>query len=284
MQSVFFNINAYISGLLALLLLTTDILAAPQSSISIEGGADDNAGRNYYLSGRYAFENGIRIKASTGKSLSRDSNNIELSSTSRSFGLQSDPAALFNAGVDFSHSDQTSTLKIDTTRFTIELNTYDWNVYLSPESRQISALTTSNTTIDFDSDGRTIGIGYYGFYPMYLSLSHLSYEYSKQLSAVANNINFFILRLGTDTLNQVFALEDKRTTTELGYYFDSVSFAFNRSEGRSAVDQSISTSHTIFFDYKLNTLWSMGLSGGTSKIDISDYTTKFATISLSYRW
>ena len=284
MKSVIFNTTVNKSLLLAFLLLTTDILAAPQSSISIEGGADDNTGHNYYLSGRYAFDNGFRIKASTGESISRDSSNIEVSSTSRSFGLQSDPTELVNVSVYFSNSDQTSTLEIDTTKFNIELNTYDWNIYLSPGFRQISALTTSNTTIDLESDERTIGLGYYGFYPLYLSLSHLTYDYSQQLTAIANNINFFIQRFGTDTLNQVFALEDKRTTFEIGYYLDNVSIALNRSKGRSAVDKSISTAHTIFFDYKLSNQWSVGLCGGSSQVDISDYSTKFATISLSYRW
>ena len=273
-----------LSALFALLLSVSNVFSAPQSSLSVEAGADDSDGRNYYLSGRYAFENGIRIRASSGESISLNSDNKELSSSSHSFGIQSDPMALINVSFDISNADQISTLNIDSTRLTFEINTFDWGLYITPEFRQISAQTTTNTTIDFNSDGSSIGIAYYGFDPFYLSFSRQSYDYSASLSTIISNIDSVNLPLGNDTLNQVFALEDQRTTIEIGYYFTKSSIAFNQSKGRSVVDQSISTANKIYFSYKLSNHWRMGLSGGTSKLDISSLTTKFATLSLSYRW
>ena len=140
------------------------------------------------------------------------------------------------------------------------------------------------TTIDLTSDGLTSGLGYYGLDPFYISIQRNVYSYSRNLSAVSNQLIFFTKILGTDTIDQLYALENDRTTIELGYYFDNASIAFSLSEGVSTVDQSISTVNKIYLGYKLVDNWSLGISGGTSKINTSNGTTTFGNINLNYKW
>ena len=270
--------------LVILCCVTGNSFAASKSSIALELGTDNNNGQNYYLTGRYALDNGVLLKAATGESTSTDNTSAELVSTSYTAGIQSDPSKTVNLSFNISNANQIDTVNIDSIIIGLDINSQDWNLFFSPEFREISVQTVTNNTINLESDGLATGLGYYGFDPLYISIQKNYYSYSKNLSAISNKINFFTSVLGSDTVNQIYALEDDRTTIELGYYFDTASFAISQSEGVSTVDQSISTVNKIYLSFSLNNNWMLGISGGTSKLNTSTSTTAFANASLNYKW
>ena len=273
-----------ISWLFVLFCVSANSQAESKSTIALELGTDSESGQNHYVSGRYALDNGVLIKAATGESTSRDNTNARLVSSSYTAGIQSDPSQLVNLSFDISRSSQLDTIDIDTRIFSVDVNTRDWNLFISPEFRDISIQTITNKTIDLSSDGFTTGIGYYGWDPIYISIQYSFYDYSRNLSAISNQLNFFNKILGSDIVNQIYALEDDRTTIELGYYFENASVAISQSEGVSTVDQSISIVNKIYLGYKLDDNWSLGFSGGTSKINTSSGNTTFGNVNLNYRW
>lgn len=264
--------------------VTGNSYSASGSDISLEIGTDNNDGQNYYLNGRYALDNGIVLKASTGESTSTDNINTKLVSNSYTAGIQTDPSKSVNLSFSISNANQIDTVNIDSIMIGLDINSLDWNVFFSPEFREISVQTVTNNTINLESDGLVTGLGYYGFDPFYISIQKDYYNYSKNLSAINNKINFFTSVLGSDTVNQIYALEDDRITIELGYYFDAASIAVSQSEGVSTVDKSISVVNKIYLNFKLDNNWQLGISGGTSKLNTSDTTTTFANVSLDYRW
>lgn len=264
---------------------TCHSFAATRSSITLELGADDNDGQSYYVSGRYGFKNGLLLKVSAGESVSTDFSGGETNSESQTIGIQSDPSALFSVGLKKSSSLQVASIDIDAVIFTLEMNTLDWGFFISPEQRDIRVETANNLrTINFSSNGSVAGITYYGWDPVYLSFNKAVYKYPSQLSAVANRTGLFTYIFGATTINQIFSLEDKRSTWEAGYYFDDASIAVSQSKGRSAVDQSISTVNVMYLSYNVSSHWVLGFSVGVSKIDISSNATRFGSLSLSYRW
>lgn len=273
-----------ITWLLILFCHTGNSFAESRSSISFELGTDNNSGQNYYLSGRYAFDNGMLLKAATGESTSTDNTNAKLKSNSYTAGIQSDPEKIVNLSFEISNANQINTVNIDSIILALDVNTLNWNVFFSPEFRNISVQTLTNNTINVSSTGLTTGLGYYGWDPFYISVQHNAFSYSKNLSAVGNKINIFTSILGSDTVDQIYALEDDRTTIELGYYFDNSSIAFSQSEGASTVDQSISTVDKIYFSFNLDNNWSLGMSVGTSSLNTSNSTTRFGNVSINYRW
>lgn len=276
---------ASLLGAFAFLTLNSPAFSSAQSSISVEAGADNNDGKNYYLSGRHRFENGIQIKAGASKSNTIDSFDEELTSTSKNIGIQSDPTDILSAGIEKTRSLQVDTLEIDATIVTLTMNTDNWNLFVSPARRDVSVETTRfQRTFDFESDGITAGVAYYGWDPAYISFHRSTYDYPDKIAAVSNRINLFTYIFGSSTIDQVFALEDQRSTLEIGYFFQDASIALSSSEGRSALDESISTINTIYFSYNLNHNWSLGVTAGTSKIDIGDTTTRFASLRLNYKW
>lgn len=259
--------------------------AATRSSVTLELGADDSNGQSYYVSGRYGFENGFLLKASTGESVSTDPLNGEISSESQIIAIQSDPSALFSVGLKKSSSLQVGAINIDAAIFTLEMNTLDWGVFISPVQRDISIETANNLrAISFESNGSVAGITYYGWDPVYLSFNKSTYKYPSQLSVVSNRTGLFTYIFGATTVNQIFALEDERSTREIGYYFDNASVSVSQSKGRSAVDQSISTVNVMYLSYNVSNSWVLGFSVGTSIIDVSSNVTRFSSLSLGYRW
>lgn len=272
-------------GAFALLILNFPAFSSAQSTISVEAGADNNDGKNYYLSGRHRFETGIQIKAGASKSISIDSFDEELISTSKNIGIQSDPAEILSAGIEKTRSLQVDTLEIDATIITLTMNTVNWNLFVSPARRDVSIETTRlQRTFDFESDGITAGLAYYGWDPVYISFHRSSYDYPDKIAVIRNRINLFTYIFGSSTINQVFALEDQRSTLEIGYFFQDASISLSSSEGRSTLDESISTINTLYLAYNLDHNWSLGVTAGTSEIDIDDTTTRFASLRLNYQW
>lgn len=260
-------------------------LSATNSAISLELGADDNNGDSYYLTGKHRFNNGLQIRASRGESASLESDNKELTSESYSIGVKSDPLAMFSVGLDLSHSQQSDSLEIDARTLTFEFNTLDWNVYASPEWRDISiALNINKKVYEFESNGLIAGVGYYGWDPVYLSYSRASYDYPSQISTFNSRPNLYNYVFGSTTYNQVFALEDKRSSFEAGYFFNRASIAVSHSKGQSTVDQSISKVNTIYFSFNIDKSWTLGTTAGRSQVDTSDSSTRFISISLAYKW
>lgn len=264
---------------------TCHLSAATRSSITLELGTDNNNGQSYYVSGRYGFENGFLLKASAGESVSTDVMGNETSSEFQTIGIQSDPSALFSVGLKKSSSLQIGAIDIDAVTFTLEMNTLNWSSFISPEQRDITVETANNLrAISFESNGSVAGIAYYGWDPVYLSFNKATYKYPSRISVLSNRIRLFTYIFGATTVNQIFELEDRRLTLEVGYYFDNASVALSQSKGRSVIDQSISTVNAMYFSYDVSNNWVVGFSVGTSKIDISSYVTRFGSLNLSYRW
>ena len=280
-----FVINTLALTGLCFVFFAASSFAETRSSVLFELGADNAEGNNHYLAARHQLDNGLMVNASTSKSTSIDSSNTELQSTMRSVGLRSDSKALINVGVDFSFSEQVDSVDTRSTRLSIEANTFDWFVAVSPEFRDITIQTAFNRTIDINSEGVAISLGYYGWDPFYVSVNKQSYSYSRDLSAL-NNQNSLITRiLGSATTDQIFALEDDRTSLELGYYFRDSSIAFSNSQGSSVVDGSISTNNRLSLNTRLNEHWGLALIAGRSSLNISGSTaTAFASVGLRYRW
>ena len=256
-----------------------------QSTISLEIGADNNDGKTYYLFGRHKFDNGFQIKLGAGESKTTDSLNEEVTSTSNNIGIQSDATRLFSIGLEKSHSLQADTLEIDSTIATLALNTDNWNIFISPSKRDVSLETTRfQRTFSFESNGLSAGITYYGWDPVYLSLSNVSYDYPARISAVSNRINLFTYIFGSTTVDQVFALEDWRSTLEIGYFLRDANIALSHSKGSSALDGSIAAINKIHFGYIVTNNWTLTTTVGVSKIDTSNTSTRFANLNLSYKW
>ena len=268
-----------------LVILSQAAQATTSSSLSAEAGADNNSGRNYYVSGKHNFSNRLQISAGAGKSQFTDTAGMQLDSKSYIVGIKSDPAALFSIGLDRSHAQQTGNLDIDSTILTLELNTLDWNAYISPESRDISLNTNINQQdYNFSSNGYLIGFGYYGWDPVYVSWSHSSHDYPSKITNFDSRPVLSNYVFGTDTVNQLFALEDWRNTFEIGYLFTNASIAFNHSSGRSAVDQSISIVNKIYYSYRLSSNWLMNTTLGRSYLDTNNTRTTFGSLGLTYKW
>ena len=140
------NQHNFFSPLIFLILslssLVNNALAETSSSIYLELGSSNNDDKNRYISGRFGLDNGIQLKAGFGKNISKDSSGIELESKSRSFGIQTDPTSLFNAGLNISNTSQDSSIEIRSRNLTLEINTLDWNLFASPETRGIDIQTT----------------------------------------------------------------------------------------------------------------------------------------------
>lgn len=279
------KIVLHCGSLLAMLCFNSAVLSATPSSLSTEVGMDDHNGHNFYISGRHQFDNKLQVNAGTGKSQSSESSGRTLDASSYLIGIRTDTAALFSAGVDKSHARQSDNLTIDSWIFTLEVNTLDWNVFVSPETRDINVATNNNQAdFDFASNGYLAGLSYYGWEPFYLSGYRSSYDYPERISKINSRPNFFSTLFGTDTFNQIYALEDERGTIEAGYFFTDASISLSHGQGRSAVDQSVSTVNRIYLGYRLSSTWSIKTTAGTSSIDTSTTTTTFGSLGLTYKW
>ena len=271
--------------LCVLVILSESALAATSSSLSIEAGADNDSGRNYYVSGKHGFSSGLQISAGAGKSRYTDTTGTQLDSKSYIFGIKSDPAAFFNLGLDRSHAQQTGNLDIDSTILTLELNTLDWNAYISPDSRDIALTTNINQKVySFSSDGIVFSLGYYGWDPVYVTWSHSTHDYPSKITNFNSRPALSNYIFGSDTVNQLFALEDRRNTFEIGYLFTNASIAFNHSSGRSAIDQSISTVNRIYCSYRYFSNYLVYTTLGRSYFDTNSTRTTFGSIGLTYNW
>ncbi len=260
-------------------------LSATNSSISLEFGADSNSGQNSYASGRHKFDNKLQLSASRAKNQVIDSNGSSFDSESYNVGLKTDPSALFSAGIDKSNIQQTDNLDIDSTILTLEMNSLDWNIFISPEWRRVSLNTNISTrNYDFDSNGNSVGIGYYGWDPVFLSWSRSRYEYPSQIRTFNSRSNVYSYVFGSNTVNQVFALEDERTTFTAGYFFSHTSLSLSHSRGRSAADQSISIINKAYLAHRISEQWTLKTTIGRSSIDGSNTSTTFASLGMSYHW
>lgn len=266
-------------------LISLPALSATDTSISLELGSDSNSGHNSYLSARHQFKNRLQVNASSSKSQLTDSNGSSIDSSAYSLGIKTNPSALFSAGLSSSHAQQAKNLNINSTALTLDINSLNWSLYLVPEWRQVSITSNINPrNYDFDSNGYTAGVGYYGWDPVYISASRTRYDYPSRINTFSSRPNLYSYVFGSNTVNQVFALEDQRTTLEAGYFFSQVSLSLSHSSGRSAVDQSISVVDKLYLAYQLSSQWTLKSTLGRSRIDNSDSNTRFASLGISYQW
>ncbi|MDH5570566.1 MAG: hypothetical protein OEY89_02300 [Gammaproteobacteria bacterium] len=279
-------INKYISYvfLTSLSVLTLPVAsAATDSSFSIELGSDNNDGDERYLDLSLGLGDGRQLFISQGESTTTDSTG-ELKTNAWSIGMSTDPAADFGLAVYYSYWGDKDALEIDTLALDLNINTDNWAFVITPQTRDIVLVSTTRRNTTFSSQGLGLSVDYYGIRDFYFSVASLLNSYPSNLSLLADNPLFSGRNFSSTTLDNALGLEDNRTTLGMGYSFGSATAGIQHTDSVSAVDDSNSTTDTIYLSWNMNQQWRLKLSTGTASTEGNPDDTRFTNMAVTYRW
>lgn len=253
------------------------------SSFSVELGRDNDEGNERYLDLSLGLTGGMQFLASQGVRTT-DSINGDLKTDSWSVGLATDASADVGLGVYYSYWDDNDTMKINTLSLDLILNTADWGLIFSPQTRDIKLEGLSQKDTTLNSLGLGVTAEYYGVEDFYFSATHLFYSYSSNVSALENSSIVSRRTFTVTTPDRSSGLEDHRTILEMGYFFAHVMLGAQRSNSVYAADNSHSTIDTLFVSWDATQQWRFKVSAGISAIDGYSEDLRFATMAATYRW
>jgi len=306
-----------------LLLSTVQAGAENTSFFSVTGGGDDNGGSDYSVSLDLAV-GGIQLGGMYAKNESEidlEINNPALTSPiilnhtlrtyTREVSIGSDPSQELSVTWRYSWWGLSNKLEITTHRLELIYNTDDWRINLIPQRRSIDLhckihpiyyvsatlqalfpnlpqYCADNPVLDIVSDDITIGLSYYGADPWFMRVDYTWYNYDRNIAALPSAppifTLFFHLAFPPFAVQQTYALEDEHISLELGYAFDTTRIGIHGSRGVSVVDDSVSTSVSLYLNWQMDKHWTMDIEGGVSEHSLSSGEVYFGSVGLTYGW
>lgn len=284
---------------LCLLAVSVSVMAAeaaPAASVfTVEAGRDSVDSRELYADLDLGLDNGLHLRAMYGRSR-QEYNQESLLLSSRLLGISSDYAAPFVFGFDYQYGGSPEVLETRTKRFKLGTNTENWYLQLSYELRDTQLYTTDALTrqsgkllrrlpdsYDVGSTGWGGNVSFYGAYPWVLSLAYMRYQYDRDLAALGSDPRWVSV-FSVPTLGLATGLESWRRSADLSYNLGWGVVGVSGGQYESALDQSITTTGTLYTIWDLNAAWSLSLTVGQSGTDTGTDTITFSQAGLSYRW
>ena len=265
------------------------------SRLTFEGGLDSSNSTEAYADLDLGLDNGMHLRGLYGKSWLEYTGD-SLQNTSWLVGVSSDYAAPFVGGFDYEYWGNSDLLEIRTSRFKLGTNTDDWYLQLNYESRQSRLATEDGSTqpgggkqaqlsgaYEVDSQGYGVDVSYYGWYPWALNLAYMRYSYDRDVTVLATN-DRLAQRFSFPTLGMATSLETWRRSVDLSYNFIWGGIGVSGSQSESAVDQSISSTASVYGIWDLHRSWSLTLTGGQYWTDGPSETITYGRAAISHRW
>jgi len=203
---------------------------------------------------------------------------IDFDSKSIDLGIRYQVNNDINLGVNYIDSGQKGHLTTKTLRGTFSYYSDNWDFSIIPEtsSIQLSSLRRKQT-----QTGLGINMNYYGISPIEFSFSYAKYKYSRDPRLIKH---LFIYRIVTiQTLSLANNFYDNYYTAGLKYNFDKFSTQYSYSQSLSAVDSSISKSHSLNFSYSPVKYSSLYLTIGSNQQENLEKS-QFLRIAMGYHW
>lgn len=262
------------------------------SSLTFEVGADSESGQEAYLDLDTAMKNGMHIRwMSGGNRLDDESETFE--TRSRMIGISSDYSAPFVIGFEFDYWGNQDTVETRTRRLKAGFNSADWYLEFNYEARVTrfylsGVLSLIADYAELDSSGAGLNISLFALDPFNISVSYTKYEFEtfargQPITALAGN-RYAELYFSPATLGMATGLESWRNSLDLSYNFARGVVGISGSQSESAVDESLSSTGTVYLLVNINRSWSSTLSWGKSNTDTSDIEVTFFRAAVTHRW
>jgi len=254
------------------------------SRLSLEQGWDSADGRDYFAQADIDLV-GPRLYLGYGETDATSGATV-LDTVTRQIGISSDPRQDMGAGLSYSDWGQDGEINILTWRVDFTYNTENWRFTLAPQRRRIelyTLLVIRRPVIDMDSDGLNLAVDFYGADPFYMGVSYSTHDYSRNISAFADDPRLALL-FSPASLEYVYGFEKRRLSGTMGIGFDWGSVGIDAYRSESGVDDSISTVVALSLSYDFNLHWGMDVRAGRSDNSFSTETTTFASLAAGYRF
>lgn len=263
-------------------ILSTPLFAESQSYISLQATNDNADGKDFYIGSSVDFIKSSKLKLSIGKS-----DTPEADTRNYSIGISTDPLADFSLGLTYLYWEQKNEIKIHTTQLDLNKNTRDWAFGLIPQLATITIYPLSAPAFDTNRTGLGLSAAYYGAKPLFVSAAMYTYSYDRRVSTLNVNQNpwFTMRNFSMNTLDQTAGLEDYRFSFDIGYNFSGFTLGLYHERSQSAVDDSTTTSNSIYGDFNLSDDWLLGMELGRTENSLTaDETITFTSFSITYYW
>ena len=262
-------------------------LPPPNNSLSLDATTDNADGWSRQLAASLAGPLALQFNLAYGETyVSADTS--ELKTELRAFGIATDPLADFSADLGYEKWGSDDELTIDTLRLGLTLNLGDFAFTLTPQQRSIRLYTRERFRDRLpyvDVDGRDIGlnIGYYGLQDWALSAGYVHYDYSEDLTRLADNLlALFVFPL--KNLELASGLNSRLLSLDATHVLAGGEVGVEWVRATSAVDGGNADTATLHGRIELTPAWQLNLRGGVQNVDYSDDAILFLGLGVEYLW
>ena len=228
---------------------------------------------------------GLNFIGQSELNLSRGINRYpDQETSSYSIGIMFNPDSQVAFGLNYLYWEQTNEVESSAYELEIDHNTDNWFFAISSQLGAVTIYPQTAPSINLNKSGAGISTAYSGSYPFTISSSIEFYFYDRKLSFLNTSQypRFTMHNFSMSTLDQATGLEDHQSSLNLTYHFEKLNLGYFYDRSHSAVDNSISTSHSVLFEIKITDKLQLGFETGESTSSINSSTVRFNRFATNY--
>ncbi len=259
----------------------------PTSEVGINLGIDGAGGWSPQLAATLEGPYASRWFGTLGESRT-SANDDALTSQYRNLGFVTAPFADLSVGASYEIEDNDGALDIEGYGVSVRFNANHFSLTLAPRWRNISLKlnpkqAAKRSAPELKSRDLSLAADWYASERWSFGIGYSHSSYSEDLSRLASDRRVLLL-FTPETLRLSAGLQQQRLTASAIRYIDSGSVGLEWSRSVSAIDDSTTSSATLFVSHAPSRSWRIDASAGIEYADYRDDAIVFGSVGLAFLW